>query len=147
VPTVAAIAGSLLLYVLDVATVPRSLKMLKRLLALGIDVNLRDDEGTTALIMACEPEYKDHCKALLNAGADVDLAGTGEQAIHVAFYKGLRTHIRLLIDAGADINVTADCKDEPSGFNVRTGEGGTCLMRAAAGQQSRAIPYAVCCWC
>jgi uncharacterized protein len=131
-----------LLYVLqvDVATIPRSLKMLKRLLALGIDVNLRDDEGTTALIMACEPEYKDHCKALLDAGADVDLARTGEQAIHVAFYKGLRTHIRLLIDAGADINVTADCKDEPSGFNVRTGEGGTCLMRAASGNRVELFP-------
>jgi uncharacterized protein len=129
-----------LLYVLDVASIPRSLKMLKRLLALGIDVNLRDDEGSTALIMACEPEYKDHCKALLDAGADADLARTGEQAIHVAFYKGLRTHIRLLIDAGADINVTADCKDEPSGFNVRTGEGGTCLMRAAGGNRVELFP-------
>jgi Ankyrin repeats (many copies) len=64
-----------LLYVLDEApndSIPRGLKMLKRLLALGIDVNSRDDEGTTALMMSCEPEYKDHCKALLDAGADVD---------------------------------------------------------------------------
>jgi uncharacterized protein len=130
-----------LLYLLDESAVQRSLKMLKRLLALGVDVNLRDDQGSTALVMTCEPAYKDHCKALLDAGADVDLANTfGEQAIHIAFYKGLRPHIKLLIDAGADINVTSSCASEPSGFNVQTGEGGTCLMRAASGNRVELFP-------
>ena len=64
----------------------------------------------------------------------------GEQAIHIAFYKGLKPHIKLLIDAGADINVTANCRSEPTGFDVRTGEGGTCLMRAASGNRVELFP-------
>jgi uncharacterized protein len=129
-----------LLSVLDEASVPRSLTMLKRLLDLGIDTDVRDARGFTALIMACEPEYREHCKALLDAGANVDLARNGVQAIHIAFFKGLQPHIKLLLDAGADINVTANCMAEPSEFNSEVGEGGTCLMRAASGNRVELFP-------
>jgi Ankyrin repeats (3 copies) len=137
-----------LLQYLDMSLLDCSLKMLKRLLALGVDADARDDGSITALMMTCDPVYIEHCKALLDAGANVDLARhhVGEQAIHIAFFRGLKAHIKLLIDAGADINALADSKIDPSNFSMLTGEGGTCLMRAAS-QQSRAVPYAICCWC
>jgi uncharacterized protein len=129
-----------LLQLLDESAVQRSLKMLKRLLDLGIDTDVRDDRGTTALMMTLEPEYREHCKALLDAGANVDLARIGEQAIHMAFYKGLKPHIELLIDAGADINAVCDRKVDPSCFNPQMGEGGTCLMQAASGNRVELLP-------
>jgi hypothetical protein len=59
---------------LDDASLNKSLQMLKRLLALanGVSADARDDEGTTALMMSCDmPECQDHCKVLIDAGADV----------------------------------------------------------------------------
>eukprot|EP00953_Heterococcus_sp_UTEX-ZZ885_P032026 16754-Heterococcus_DN1.PRE.1 len=131
-----------LLQCLDLSSIDRSLKMLKRLLALGVDVDARDDGSITALMMTCNPVYIEHCKALLDAGANVDSARhhDGEQAIHIAFFRGLKAHIKLLIDAGADINALADSKIDPSSFSMLTGEGGTCLMRAASGNRVELFP-------
>jgi uncharacterized protein len=131
-----------LLQYLDLSSLKRSLKMLKRLLALGVDADARDDGSNTALMMTCDPVYIEHCKALLDAGANVDLARhhDGEQAIHIAFFRDLKAHIKLLIDAGANINALADSKLDPSSFSMLTGEGGACLMRAASGHRVELLP-------
>jgi ankyrin repeat protein len=139
VPTDAAIAASL------AAGVPRSIncraKPQDAQKASETWPDLRDARGTTALMMTCEPQYREHCKVLLDAGANVDLARDfKEQAIHIAFFRGLKPHIKLLIDAGADINTLADYKLDPSCFSLRSGEGGTCLMRAASGNRVELFP-------
>eukprot|EP00953_Heterococcus_sp_UTEX-ZZ885_P032032 16755-Heterococcus_DN1.PRE.4 len=89
------------------------LNMLKRLLALGVDADARDDEGTTALMMSCDmPECQDHCKVLIDAGADVHAQRPqGVQALHIACFKGAASQVKLLPIAGADVLRLGTCSN------------------------------------
>jgi ankyrin repeat protein len=125
------------------ASASKSLKMLKRLLALGVDADARDDQGTTALMMTCDlPECHDHCKALIDAGADVhaqrQMGEKTVQALHIACFKGAASQMKLLLKAGAHVSSLAASPIKPSSFSPH-GEGATCLMRAVCGNRSKLI--------
>jgi uncharacterized protein len=126
------------------ASLHKSLQMLKRLLALGVDADARDDEGTTALMMSCDmPECQDHCKVLIDAGADVHAQRPqGVQALHIACFKGAAFQVKQLLKAGADASALAVSPIQPSTFSPH-GEGATCLMRAACSNRSELIPVLV----
>ncbi len=82
----------------DVSTVKLYIKT-------GIDVNLRDKEGTTGLMIAKSSEV---VKALIQAGADVNLKNfSGNTAL--MFSMNNSEKIELLINAGAEVDA-ADVK-------------------------------------
>ena len=92
---------------------------LKRLLELGADPGLKDDDESTALILAAglgthapdevagtEDECVEVVEFLHTLGADVNAVNKkGETAMHGAAYKSLPKVIRWLDDHGADIAI------------------------------------------
>lgn len=75
-------------------------QMLRVLLELGADVNLRDDAGDTALIRFCRrADGRAFVKVLLEAGADINVRnGAGESALDVTQDPEVE---KLLVAAGA----------------------------------------------
>lgn len=75
----------------------------------GADINSRDEEGATALMLAAGKGYSGMVEMLLQAGAEVDAADLrGWTALMKALFnyeqnKGFPEIVSTLIDAGADI--------------------------------------------
>jgi len=105
-------------YVLD-----NNIKKVKELIKSGVDVNMRDADDYTALILASDKDNdKDNIeisKFLIDSGADINAkARDGYTALILAT---LNQHIKIakfLIDSGADIN-------------MKTNKNNTALMFAA----------------
>lgn len=69
----------------------------------GVDVNLRNQDGNTLLMLAAYNGAVEVLKALIDRGADVDeLNGRGQSPLAGAIFKREDAVVDLLIDAGAD---------------------------------------------
>jgi len=74
----------------------------ERLLALGADVNARDDGGTTPLLLACRHGQIQIARLLLEHGAEPNArSDAGATALHEAALAGDAQIVRLLLDHGA----------------------------------------------
>ncbi len=97
------------------------IKAVKDFLDKGINVNARDINGRTALMIAVYDESKDIVEMLINAGADVNAHDKyGLTSLHWAAEKGHTNIVEMLIKAGADVN-------------AKNNNGSTALHRAALG--------------
>jgi len=82
------------------------------------DVNVRDGNGNTALIYACQGNYKETVQYLISRGADVNVRDEyGSTALTYACTRNYKETVQYLISRGADVNI----RDE---------QGGTALMGA-----------------
>ena len=74
------------------------------LIVRGADVNCREPgSGSTPLVVAAEMGHDAIVRALLDAGADTDLAANdGATPLHIAADSGHDAIVRALLDAGAD---------------------------------------------
>ena len=81
------------------------IKSVKSLLAAGVNVNAKDNDGHTALMQAAAKGATDCVKALIAAGADVQAQGNdGYTALIVAAFQDNNTDsIAALIAAGANV--------------------------------------------
>ncbi len=87
--------------------------VVRKLLAVGADVNARDEEGNTPLIRASFYANPECVELLIENGADVNAAN---KAGATALIRAATSHekTRLLVDAGANIRVrTADLGNTP----------------------------------
>ncbi|MCP4711982.1 MAG: hypothetical protein GY869_25455, partial [Planctomycetes bacterium] len=77
------------------------------LLTNGVDVNLKDNDGWTPLLLAAEWADRDFAELLLDKGAKIDAKDdeSGFTALHHAVRLGKKNMVELLIARGADINV------------------------------------------
>lgn len=76
-------------------------------LALGIDPNEQEPDGTTPLMRAVHGEEREIAEMLIDAGADVRKANLyGVTALYIAARAGDAAATRMLLAAGADANVT-----------------------------------------
>jgi hypothetical protein len=101
--------------------------MLKR----GIDVNIRDTDGMTPLMIAAEAGHTDVVESLINKGADVNARSKnryipGETALMNAAEKGHTATVQVLLANGADAN-------------ARDKEGRSPLMEAVKGRENTVI--------
>lgn len=85
------------------------LQEIERLVAGGIDVNVRDQSGNTPLKYACAEPSLEAIQRLIDLGADVNLADDrGFTPLHCAaghgFYPDALKIVELLLSRGADIN-------------------------------------------
>ena len=84
----------------------RKMVVVKRLLEAGADVNAKDNDGQTALMLASTNNRRDLRVAseLLKAGADVNAKGNdGQTALMLASWVGKEV-VSELLKAGADVN-------------------------------------------
>ena len=72
------------------------------------NVNARNKNNVTALMLACKEENEDAINVLLDAGADPNIAdGMGATCIHHAIVKGCSKDVlEKLVDHGANVNAT-----------------------------------------
>ena len=76
-----------------------------QLLKAGVDVNLTDDMGNTALMWASMTDHWKCVSALLGTGVDVNKANNhGDISLMCAARKGDEQGLSELISAGADVN-------------------------------------------
>ncbi len=102
--------------------------MVPALLAAGVDIEVTDVKGYTALVLASYNGQESTTALLLKHGAAVDGAhdAQGNTALMGVCFKGYLPIARMLIDAGADVN-------------RRNGVGQTALMMAALFNQGAII--------
>jgi len=93
----------------------------------GIDVNVTDEHGQTALMLAADHGHVDTAKIILKHGALPNLQNKrGGTALMFASFNGHLEIVRELLKAGADVNVKAK-------------NGVTALMQAAIMQNQTAV--------
>ena len=82
------------------------LEVVRSLIEAGADLNLKTEEGWTALMYACENDHLEVVKSLVNARADVNVQNQFRQtALMRASRKGYLRVVRSLVDSGVDVNV------------------------------------------
>ncbi|KAJ3642022.1 hypothetical protein Zmor_028486 [Zophobas morio] len=82
--------------------------VIKLLIEKGIDVNVQDGNGKTALQLACKNGVYENAKKLLSSGASINIVDKDKMnALHYASqsWKDNRDVIKLLIEKGIDVNV------------------------------------------
>ncbi|MBV9851411.1 MAG: ankyrin repeat domain-containing protein [Armatimonadetes bacterium] len=79
---------------------------LRRLLAETDDVDARDEQGNTALILAAKAKQREAVSALLSHGADVNaMSDKGSTAISWAADRGDAGTLKILLEPGGDPNL------------------------------------------
>ena len=85
----------------------------------GVNVNHRDNDGVTALMLYTD---KDMAKELLRAGADIHMADNeGNTALHYALLEGSEQAARYLIKKGADYNRANNQGETPAQIAAEKG--------------------------
>jgi uncharacterized protein len=135
------------------------------LLKKGVDVNIRDIDGTTALFWAAYENNSETAELLIRAGADVKAANRyGVAPLYLACVNGNAVLIEMLLKAGADPNavgadgetmlMTASRTGKPDGVKAllthganpnakESRRGQTALMWAAAEGHAEAVKVLV----
>ena len=86
-----------------------NIKAVKRFLADGTDVNVKNDDGLTPLINAAGFGHKEIAELLIAEGADVNMKDdVGVSTLYWAVSLGEKGTAELLIEKGADVNVQCD---------------------------------------
>jgi ankyrin repeat protein len=103
------------------------LDFVKMLVDHGVDLNAPDEDGLPALVRAADRGETEMVKALIAAGAALDVRDReyGATALMEAANEGHAEIVRLLLEAGADVNLGA--RGDPGGEAA----GWTALMGAA----------------
>jgi len=84
-----------------------------KLIKSGVNINIRDDDGNTALIWAAFRKSCGILKELIAAGADLDAKDKyGNTALIYAAFTSSTNILVELIEAGADWNITNNEEDD-----------------------------------
>lgn len=108
---------------------------IRELISRGADVNMKDQQGWTALMWASGKGDKEVVEVLISNGADVNLKGkTDMTALMYAALYGQKEIIAMLINSGAKVDLQ-DNKGKTVLYYTGTEEIKTLLEDAAGGQK------------
>jgi len=95
-------------------------EVLRRLVALGTDVNVRLDDGVTALHLAAGQDHVEAISALVELGADKEAkkAADGSTPLHAAAAWGHVEAIRALVQLGAQLSAQNEYGETPLQISV-----------------------------
>jgi uncharacterized protein len=95
------------------AVLLRNATAIENFLALGVDPNEPEPDGTTPLMRAVHGQMPNTAQLLIDAGADVKKANTyGVTALYIAAQAGDEGATRMLLAAGADANAVLPASGE-----------------------------------
>ena len=95
------------------AVVVRNTTAIENFLALGVDPNEPEPDGTTPLMRAVHGQMPNTAQLLIDAGADVKKANSyGVTALYIAARAGDSVATRMLLAAGADANAALPASGE-----------------------------------
>jgi ankyrin repeat protein len=98
------------------------IEMMSLLLTNGAKVDLPNEKGDTALMLAAKYPYPDALKLLIKNKADVNAKGRhGHTALIYAAHNGRSENLKILLSAGADLSATATDSDNPDDQQNRYG--------------------------
>src|SRR5689334_3376711 len=101
-----------------------NVEAVSRLLASGVNINIRNNKGLTPLMAAAFVGSTPIARLLITRGADVRARyQSGDTALHVAVIRGKRDTAELLIAGGADVNARNGGNLTPLGVVVLTAAG------------------------
>lgn len=91
----------------DTMTVLTIIDFIKIFIKYDGDVNYKDENGSTALMLLSYFGYEDCVKLLIENGAEIDIQNSGiETPLLLAYENNHFNVVKLLIDSGADVNIT-----------------------------------------
>lgn len=93
----------------DKMTVSTIIDFIKIFIKYGGDINYKDENGSTALMLLSYFGYEDCVKFLIENDAEIDTQNSGiETPLLLAYENNHFNIVKLLIDSGADVNITMD---------------------------------------
>jgi ankyrin repeat protein/beta-lactamase regulating signal transducer with metallopeptidase domain len=85
-----------------------SMEKVKEFLQKGIDINSKDEDGDTPLIISVNRDNNDIAKLLIDKGADVNVGDEGNYTpLYYAIWNLNKDMVNLLISKGAEVNFSA----------------------------------------
>jgi len=132
----------------------------EQLLRKGADVNAKQKDGTTALMLTAARGHTETVKVLIDAGTDVNaVSENGNTGLMFAAFNGHTETVKALIDAGAAVNATSETGltalilaaqnghteiveiliDADADVNAKYENDGTALMDAASGGHTEMV--------
>ena len=90
-----------------------NIKAVKRFLADGTNVNVKNDDGLTPLMEAAGWGEKEIAELLIAEGADVNAQCDGISPLHSSVWRGDKEITELLIAKGANVNSLNEDKGTP----------------------------------
>jgi ankyrin repeat protein len=93
----------------DKMTTSKIIDFIKTFIKYGGDVNYKDKDGSTVLMLLSYYGYEDCVKMLIENGAQIDIQNSGIETPLLLAYENNQFHVvKLLIESGADVNITMD---------------------------------------